>query len=55
MGHLLPCAIDFETNRSTIYLQWIGIFGMSTESRHVILMGPRQPEVPGDAFVCSAS
>ena len=28
---------------------------MSTEPRHVISMAPRQPEVPGEATVCSAS
>ena len=55
MGHLLLCAIDFKTNHASIHLQWIGISGMSTESRHAISMGPRQPEVPGEAIVCSAS
>ena len=55
MGHLLPCAIDFKTNHPPIYLQWIGILSMSTEPRHVISMGPRQPEVPSEAIVCSAS
>ena len=39
--HLLPCAIDFKTNHPPIHLQWIGILGMSTESRHIISMGPR--------------
>ena len=53
MGHLLPCAIDFKTNHSPIHLQWIGILGMATEPRHVISMGPRQPEVRCDAIVCS--
>ena len=52
MGHLLPCAIDFKTNHPPIYLQWIGILGMATEPRHVISMGPRQPEVRCDAIVC---
>ena len=55
MGHLLPCAIYFKTNHPSIHLQWIGILGMLTESRHVISMGHRQPEVPGEAIVCSAS
>ena len=44
MGHLLPCAIDFKTNHPPIHLQWIGILGMATESRHVISMGPLQTE-----------
>ena len=55
MGYLLPCAIDFETNHPTIYLQCIGILCMSNESRHVISMGPRQTEVPGEAIFCSVS
>ena len=49
IGHLLPCAIDFKTNHPPTYLQWFGIPGMSTESHHVISMGPRQPEVSGAA------
>ena len=53
MGHLLPCAIDFKTNHPHIHLQWIGKLGIATQSRHVISMGPRQPEVPGEAIVCS--
>ena len=53
MGHLFPCAIDFKTNHPPIHLQWIGILGMATEPRHVISMGPRQPEVPGEAIVCN--
>ena len=54
MGHLLPCAIDFKTNHPPIHLQWIGILGMATEPRHVISMGPRQPEVPGEAATTSS-
>ena len=42
MGHLLPCAIDFKTNHPPTHLQWIGKFGIATEPRHVISMGPRQ-------------
>ena len=53
MGHLLPCAIDFKTNHPPIHLQWIGILGMATEPRHVISMGPCQPEVPGETIVCN--
>ena len=53
MGHMLPCAIDFKTNHPPIHLQSIGILGMATEPRHVISMGPRQPEVPGEAIVCN--
>ena len=53
MGHLLPCAIDFKTNHSPIHLQWIEKLGIATEPRHVISMWPRQPEVPGEAIVCS--
>ena len=48
MGHLLPCAIDSKTNHPPVYLQWIGKFVMSTEPHHVISIGPRQPEVPGE-------
>ena len=53
MGHLLPCAIDFKTSHLPIHLQWIGILGMATEPCHVISMGPHQPEVSGEAIVCS--
>ena len=53
MGHLLPCAIDSKTNHPPIHLQWIGIHGMATGPGHVISMGPRQPEVPGEAIVCN--
>ena len=52
-GHLLPCAIDFKTNHPPIHLQWIGKLGIATEQSHVISMGPHQPEVPGEAIVCS--
>ena len=55
MGHLLPCAIDFKTNHPPIHLQWIGILGMATEPRHVISMGPRQPEVPGEAILSATT
>ena len=48
MGHLLPCAIDSKTNHPPVYLQWIGKFVISTEPHHVISIGPRQPEVPGE-------
>ena len=53
VGHLLPRAIDFKTNHPPIHLQWIGKLGIATEPRHVISMGLRQPEVPGEAIVCS--
>ena len=53
MEHMFPCAIDFKTNHPPIHLQWVGILGMATEPRHVISMGPRQPEVPGEASVCN--
>ena len=53
MGHLLPCAIDFKTNHPSIHLQWIVKLGIANEPRHVISMGPRQPEVSGEAIVCS--
>ena len=55
MGHLLPCAIGVKTNHPPIHLQWIVILGMATEPRHVISMGPRQPEVRCDAIVCSVA
>ena len=50
IGYLLPCATDFKTNHAPVYLQWIGIFDMSTEPHHVISMAPRQTEVPGFHF-----
>ena len=51
MGHLLPCAIDFKTNHPPIHLQWIVKLGIANEPRHVISMGPRLPEVSGEAIV----
>ena len=56
MGYLLPCAIDVKTNNPPTHLQWFGKLGVSAGSRHVISMGSRQPEVPGEAIVvCGAS
>ena len=54
-GHLCQCAIDLKTNLPTVYLQWICNIHMSTEPRHVISMGPRLPEIRGEASICSAS
>ena len=53
MGHLLPCAIDSKTYHPPMHLQWIGTLGMAIESCHVISMGPRQTDVPGQAIVCN--
>ena len=35
--------------------QWKSVIFSPTESHHVISMGSRQREVPGEAIVCSAS
>ena len=45
----------FQRNHPHIHLKWIEIFGMSAEPRQVILMGPPQPEIPGEATVCITS
>ena len=52
MGHFHLFGIGYKTNHPPIYLQWIWIFGLSTEPRHVISMGPRQPDVPSEACGC---
>ena len=55
MGHFHLHVQLIQHIHSPVHLQWIGIFGMSTEPRHVIAMGPRQQEAHGEATVCSAS
>ena len=36
MGHFCPGGIDFKINHRPVYLQWIRIFGLWTQPRHVI-------------------
>ena len=55
MGYLLPCTVYSKSNHLPVYMQWIGIFGMATQPRRDISMGPRQPEVPGETTICSTS
>ena len=52
MGPLLPCALVFKPNRQPYICS---AFGMSADPRHVISIGPRQPEVPSEASVYSGN
>ena len=43
---MFPCAIDFKTNHPSVYLQWIGIFGIVTVPHHIISRGLANPKSP---------
>ena len=38
-GHFLPRDLDLKINQPPVYSQWIWIFNMLTEPRHIITMG----------------